>query len=192
MAAGESVNAHTGDTPPTGPEIAVGADTGADAEPRIDGPAGAPLITVHADLSCPDCAVALDRLSRIEVRIDLRHFVLRSRGEPALRAATAAEAAGLQGAFWPFARGLLRDQGRQDPPHLWALAESLGLDIARFDADRRSEAVKPRIARETRQAITGGAAGIPAVFADRGIADYLARSGYDADVRIRRQDSSAP
>jgi protein-disulfide isomerase len=186
------VDAHTGDTPPAAAGIAGPIDVGAEAEPRIDGPAGAPLITVHADLSCPDCAVALERLSRIDVRIDLRHFVLRSRGEPAMRAATAAEAAALQGAFWPFARGLLADQGRQDPPHLWALAESLDLDIARFDADRRSEAVKPRIARETRAAITGGAAGVPAVFADRGIAEYLLQSGYDADVRIRRQDSSAP
>lgn len=160
--------------------------------PRIAGPTGAPLITVHADLSCPDCALVMERLSQVEVQIDLRHFVLRSRGEPAMRAAMAAEAAGLQGAFWPFARGLLTDQGRQDPPHLWALAESLGLDVARFDADRRSETLKPRIAQETRAAMVGGATGVPAVFADASVAEYLRQSGYDGEVRIRRPESSPP
>ncbi|MDQ8043877.1 MAG: DsbA family protein [Patulibacter sp.] len=159
----------------------------AGGEPRIEGADGAPVVIVHADFSCPDCALALHRLAGLEIRIDLRHFVLRSRGEPAARAAHAAEAAGAQGAFWPFARGLLADQGRQDPPHLWALAQSLGLDVDRFDADRRAESASERIARETRQAITGGAVGVPAVFADPPTADFLVRSGYDADVRIRRQ-----
>lgn len=181
------MDAHDLGTPVGAAGIADPARPGPVDEPRIDGPADAPLITVHADLSCPDCALALDRLSRIAVRIDLRHFVLRSRGEPARRAAEAAEAAGRQGAFWPFARGLVMDQGRQDPPHLWALAESLGLDVARFDVDRRSESVKPRIARETRAAMVGGATGVPAVFADAPVAEYLLRSGYDAEVRIRRQ-----
>ena len=193
MAAGQGVNAHESGTPSADRGIADSAsgESGNPAdllpEPRIEGPLSAPLITVHADLSCPDCALVLERLGRIAVRIDLRHFVLRSRGEPAMRAAAAAEAAGRQGAFWPFARGLLTDQGRQDPPHLWSLAEALGLDVARFDADRRSEAVKARIAQETRAALLGGATGVPAVFADASVADYLVRSGYDAEVRIRRQ-----
>jgi protein-disulfide isomerase len=155
--------------------------------PRIEGPDGAPVVIVHADLSCPDCALALHRLGQHAVRIDLRHFVVRSRGEAATRAAHAAEAADVQGAFWPFARGLLGDQGRHDPPHLWALAASLGLDVDRFETDRRAESAAERIAQETRQALMGGATGIPAVFADAATADFLARSGYDAEVRIRRQ-----
>ncbi|MBJ7470458.1 MAG: DsbA family protein [Solirubrobacteraceae bacterium] len=140
---------------------------------------------MHADLSCPDCALALRRLTEAGVRIDLRHFVVKARGEPARRAAHAAEAAALQGAFWPFARGLLADQGRQDPPHLWALAERLGLDVDRFERDRRAESAQERITQETRAAVMGGAAGIPALFADTAAAEYLRRSGYDADVRIR-------
>ena len=32
---------------------------------------------------------------------------------------------------------LFADQGRLEDPHLWARAERLGLDVARFDADRR-------------------------------------------------------
>jgi predicted DsbA family dithiol-disulfide isomerase len=183
------VETHDTGTPATGARIATTAQPDAPVAyaPRIDGPDAAPVVIVHADLSCPDCALALHRLSQIEIRVDLRHFVLRARGEPPLRAAHAIEAADLQGAFWPFARGLLADQGRHDLPHLWALAESLGLDVDRFEADRRAETAGPRIAQETREAMMGGATGVPALFADHTTADYLARSGYDAEVRIRRQ-----
>ena len=44
---------------------------------------------------------------------------------------------------------LFADQGRLEDPHLWARAERLGLDVARFDADRRSDAVAARVARAT-------------------------------------------
>ncbi len=153
--------------------------------PRIAGPDGAPLVVVHADLSCPDCALAIDRLERVGVRIDLRHFVVRSRGEPARRAALAAEAADRQDAFWPFAHHLLREQGRHDLPQLWALAQELALDVDRFESDRRAETGAERIALETRAALAGGASGIPAVFADHTTAGYLRANGYDGEVRIR-------
>ena len=38
---------------------------------------------------------------------------------------------------------LFDDQGRLEDPHLWARAESLGLDLERFEADRRSRAPSP-------------------------------------------------
>lgn len=157
----------------------------AEHTPRIEGPDGAPLVVMHADLSCPDCALALRRLTALELRIDLRHFVLRARGVPARRAALAAEAAACQDAFWPVARALLEDQGRQELPDLWALAERLGLDVARFDADRAAEVGAERIASETKAALRGGAAEVPAIFADAPTADFLAQSGYDGQVRIR-------
>ncbi|MFT4034817.1 MAG: DsbA family protein [Patulibacter sp.] len=147
--------------------------------PRIDGPADAPLLVMHADLSCPDCALAMRRLHNIPLRIDLRHFVLRARGIPAQRAAEAAEAAGAQGAFWPFARALLHSQGRQELPDLWALAQRHQLDVDRFDADRRSGVGQARIAAETTAALRGGATGVPALFATRAVAAYLAAHGFD-------------
>lgn len=147
--------------------------------PRIDGPADAPLLVMHADLSCPDCALVMRRLEPIPLRIDLRHFVLRSRGVPARRAAEAAEAAGEQGAFWPFARALLARQGHQELPDLWALAEQLGLDVERFEADRRSGVGAERIAAETRAALGAGATGVPALLGDAAVAARLAEHGFD-------------
>ena len=52
---------------------------------------------------------------------------------------------GLQGRFWEMHDALFADQGRLEDPHLWARAERLGLDVARFDADRRSDAVMARV-----------------------------------------------
>lgn len=140
---------------------------------------------MHADFSCPDCALALRRLTPLQMRIDLRHFVLRARGVPARRAALAAEAAGRQDAFWPFARALLEAQGRQEIPDLWALAEALSLDVARFEADRRAEVGAARVASETKAALRGGAGAVPTIFADTRAAKFLAQSGYDGEVRIR-------
>ncbi len=151
-------------------------------ERRISGRHGAPLIVVYADFSCPDCALAMRRLAPLDVRIDLRHFVLRARGVPARRAALAAEAAALQGAFWPFAKALLAEPGRQELPDLWALAERLGLDVERFDADRRSEPGAARIAAETREALEAGAAHVPAILASREAVPLLAAGGVPGAV----------
>ncbi|MEH3054688.1 MAG: DsbA family protein [Patulibacter minatonensis] len=161
--------------------------TGDDA-PRIDGPADAPLLVVHADLSCPDCAVVMARLGPIPLRIDLRHFVLRSRGVPARRAAIAAEAAALQDAFWPFARALLARQGRQELPDLWALADELGLDVDRFEGDRRAGAGADRIARDTRAALDAGATGVPALFGTDAVAEHLAEHGYVGPAIVTTAD----
>ncbi len=40
---------------------------------------------------------------------------------------------------------LFADQGRLEGPHLWTRAERLGLDVERFEADRRSDAVRDRV-----------------------------------------------
>jgi hypothetical protein len=40
---------------------------------------------------------------------------------------------------------LFADQGRLEDPHLWTRAERQGLDVERFEADRRSDAVRDRV-----------------------------------------------
>ena len=70
--------------------------------------------------------------------------------------AQAAEAAARQGAFWAFHDALYADQGRIDDPHLWAHCETLGLDLERFQADRRDPAIAERVrARRPRRAAGG-------------------------------------
>ena len=60
---------------------------------------------------------------------------------------------------------LFSDQGRLEDPHLWRRAEELGLDLERFDADRRSEAVVARVRRDFSSGVRAGVVTTPSVFA---------------------------
>jgi protein-disulfide isomerase len=119
------------------------------------------LVVLYADLTCPHCAVAHERLRSEHARVVFRHLALKARHPRALALAHAAEAAAAQGAFWAFADATYGDQGRLEDPHLWERCEQLGLDVARFDADRRSEAVAARVRRDVRDALRAGATSTP-------------------------------
>ncbi len=93
-----------------------------------------------------------------------RHFPVRSSHPRAHAAAHAAEAAAEQGAFWAMHDALFADQGRLEDPHLWARAERLGLDVARFDADRRSDRIAERVRAQFRGGVRAGVATTPTVF----------------------------
>jgi predicted DsbA family dithiol-disulfide isomerase len=60
---------------------------------------------------------------------------------------------------------LYEDRGHVDDPHLWQRAEDLGLDLDRFEVDRRSDAVAVRVRRDFESGIRAGVTGTPAVFA---------------------------
>ena len=129
------------------------------------------LVVVYADFTCPRCAVAHARLRERPVRRVFRHLALKSKHPRAVAVAHAAEAAAGQGAFWDFHDALYADQGRQEDPHLWALAERLGLDVARFEADRRSAAVAERVEAQTREALRAGAMTTPTLIVGGRIVD---------------------
>ncbi|HET9197520.1 MAG TPA: DsbA family protein, partial [Solirubrobacterales bacterium] len=125
---------------------------------------GEPGLIVYADLACPRCAGAWRQLSERPGRLAFRHFPVASKHprSPALHAA--AEAAGLQGCFFEMVDSLYAERGRVDDPHLWERAERLGLDLDRFQADRRSDRTATRTRRDFQSGIRAGVAGTPAVF----------------------------
>ena len=94
----------------------------------------------------------------------VRYFPVRSSHPRAHASACAAEAAALQGRFWAMHDALFADQGRLEDPHLWARAERLGLDVARFDADRRSEAVAARVREHFQGGVRAGVVTTPTMF----------------------------
>ena len=153
--------------------------------------AGTPIL-FYADFTCPRCALAHERLTRAGASVAFRHMALRAKSERAVPVACAAEAAAAQGSFWAFADALYADQGRLDDPHLWNRARDLGLDVARFDEDRRDPAIAARVQRDTRAALAAGATTTPTLFAGGaplcGVPDgeWLAGLGYDGRVRIQK------
>jgi protein-disulfide isomerase len=133
---------------------------------HIRGPEGAPLVIVYGDYECPFCAALELRLRDAPVRVAFRHSPVRGSHPRAFPAACAAEAAGRQGAFWGMHDSLFADQGRLEDPHLWARAERLGLDVARFDADRRDPVVAARITEDFRGGVRAGVPTTPTLFWD--------------------------
>jgi protein-disulfide isomerase len=121
-----------------------------------------PIVIVYGDYECPYCAAELAKLH--DLTMVFRHFPVASKHPRSRRLAAAAEAAALQGRFWEMHDSLFADQGHLDDPHLWERAHELGLDLERFEADRRSDEVAARVDRDFRSGIAAGVMKTPAIF----------------------------
>ncbi len=134
------------------------------ADDHVRGDPDGALVVMYADFTCPRCAKAAVELRRDPtIRLVFRHFALKAKHPRSLALAHAAEAAALQDAFWPFHDALFADQGRIDDPHLWERCEKLGLDLDRFEVDRRSDRVAERVRRDVREGMRAGVTGTPAL-----------------------------
>jgi protein-disulfide isomerase len=131
---------------------------------HVRGNRDGPVVLFYGDFACPKCAVAHERLRTAPVRVAYRHFALKAKHPRAVALAHATEAAAEQGRFWEMADALYADQGRLEDPHLWARCEQLGLDLERFERDRRSDAVAERVRRDVHDALRAGATATPTVW----------------------------
>ena len=145
---------------------------------HVRGPADAPTVFVYADFTCPRCALAWERVDGAPLRLVFRHLALKAKHPRAVALACAAEAAARQGAFWPFADSLFADSGHIDDPHLWARCPDLGLDVDRFEADRRAPAVLERVRADVRAGLRAGVTVTPTFFAG----DAMHPGAPDADL----------
>lgn len=156
---------------------------------HVRGPADAPLLIEYGDLECAYCAALHSRLQELRaltpLRTVYRHFPVRSSHPRAWAAACATEAAALQGRFWEMHDAILSDQGHLEDPHLWDLARTLDLDLERFDAERRSEAVAERVRGDFIGGVRAGVVTTPTVFmAGRAFSGAILRSMLDGLLPI--------
>jgi len=159
--------------------LAARADPAAPPVPRAaawpadlptDGDAAAPVtIVVASEFQCPFCARIAPTLRDVQarfpgkVRIAFAQFPLpfHREAEPAAKAALAAHR---QGAFWPFHDALFAAQHRLGTDRYHEIAGELGLDQARFDADRAGAAVQASVARQQAALAAAGVTGTPTCF----------------------------
>lgn len=134
---------------------------------------------LYLDLGCPHCATTWARIGALELRLVFRHFPVASKHPRAPALHAAAEAAGAQGRFWEMVDSLYADRGRVDDPHLWERVDRLGLDLERFERERRSDAVAARVRRDFEDGVRAGVIGTPTAFAK---GDQIAR---DVELRLR-------
>ncbi len=125
-----------------------------------------PLVVEYADLECPYCAKAHELIRDLPIRRVFRHFPVVSKHPRSRLLAHAAEAAARQDRFWDLHDSLMADQAHLEDPHLWARCRELGIDLERFEADRRSTEAAERVVRDFRAGIRAGVVTTPTLFVD--------------------------
>jgi protein-disulfide isomerase len=98
------------------------------------------------------------------VRFVYKHYPLTQAHPLASEAALAALAAERQGLFWEYHDRLFDNARRLDPTVLLVLAEQTGLDLTRFDRDRRSLWALERLQTDEKLAAALGVAGLPTLY----------------------------
>lgn len=136
----------------------------------ILGDANAPVTIVEfTDFECPFCSRADGTLKELvknnpgKVRIAFRHFPL-SFHKKAKLAHQAAEAAKLQGKFWEYYDKVFANQKAMEEADLIKYATELGLDVAKFTADMKSDAVIKAVEADIKAGSDAGVRGTPHFF----------------------------
>ena len=133
--------------------------------------AAQPVVTIAewADFQCPFCALAapfLDYAAQAypdHVRV-VYHFYPMEYHQYARAEAQAAFAAQQQGKFWPYHDLLYKYREKLSDALLRELAQQVGLDLERFDADRASPAASDRVENDRKQADALGLRGTPMLY----------------------------
>ncbi|HEY0365665.1 MAG TPA: thioredoxin domain-containing protein [Pyrinomonadaceae bacterium] len=154
---------------------AVQGIPGADP-PHVLGPANAPVrLEEFGDFECPPCGIFHPILEQMKAEfgdklsITFREFPLVPTHQHALAAASAAEAAGLQGKFWEMHDLIYEHQNDWKKefdvrPIFEGYAKQIGLDVDRYKRDMNGDLVAQRIFADGKRGHSLGVKGTPTVF----------------------------
>ncbi len=139
------------------------------------GPANAPVqLEEFGDFECPPCGMFHPILEQMHeefgdrLRITFREYPLPSH-QHALAAASAAEAAGIQGKFWEMHDLIYEHQNDWKTqfdvrPIFERYAKQVGVDVERYKRDLGGDLVAQRIFQDGRRGHSLGVQGTPTVF----------------------------
>lgn len=141
-------------------------------EDHIIGAWDAPVTLVeYGDYQCGFCAKAHPILKHVIARMDgvvrfvFRNFPLGQAHPLAKSAARAAEAAALQGKFWPMHDALYENQSTLSEEKIRTLAHDLGLDPDRFESDwQERESIDQHVQQDFMSGVRSGVSGTPGFF----------------------------
>jgi protein-disulfide isomerase len=135
------------------------------------GPSDAPVTLVeYGDYECPDCLNAFPIVKQLKerfgdsLRFVFRHFPRNSIHPHAGVAAQAAEAAGLQGKFWPMHDLLFKNQHRLGDVDFAHLALTVGAEVYGFESAITADRVVRRVEQDYQSGQASGVRGTPTFF----------------------------
>ena len=124
----------------------------------------------YGDFECKHCAEAfpvvkeINRWLRGALRYVFRHFPVADKHPNALRAAEAAEAAGVQGRFWEMHDLLCERSPALDATHLNGYARELGLELERFGREMREHTHMGKVREDMTSGVASGVTRTPTFF----------------------------
>ena len=179
------------------------------AQDHSQGPADAAITLVeYGDYQCPGCAKAAPVLKQVsekykdQIAFVFRNYPLYSMHPNALAAATAAEAAGLQGKFWEMYSKIYQGQttwkDQSNPNDTFnTYAQQIGLNLEQFKTDFRSSPVGAAINADVKAGNDLGVSSTPTFFLNGELVQTPPTATAEADFRalidaaIAAQGSSA-
>lgn len=142
-----------------------------EARDHIQGPADSPVTLVeYGDYQCPYCGAAYPMLKEVQARLGerlrfvFRNFPITTSHPRAEQAAEAAEAAAAQGRFWEMHDLLYENQQRLDDDGLRSFAETLELDVERFDDELAEHVHADRVYEDFMSGVRSGVNGTPTFY----------------------------
>lgn len=148
-------------------------------------------VAYFSDIACPYCRILSkfldDRRAAGEIDLWLRDFPVF--GEASEQAARAGIAAGFQGKGLEMHRSLMGGRQVMGPARLRAVAEALGLDLARFEADMDGEDASTQLARNRGLARAFRFPGTPGMVVGRTVMlGSVSETRLDAVIAAEAQD----
>jgi len=139
----------------------------------VRGPSNARITLVEfSDFECPYCAKAVSEIAAImaaypkDVKLVFKEFPLDDMHPHALMAAEAALAANDQGKFWEMHDALFANARRLSRDTVFAIAQSIGLDMMRFSRDMESGRFRKAVEADVAEGNKLGIYGTPSLFVD--------------------------
>lgn len=156
------------------PVLLVAVQTAGGAAPPPPAKPAPVDIVIYSDFQCPFCRqfaqptreMRSNGINGVPVTITFKHFPLPFHVNAQL-AHQAAEAAKAQGKFWEMHDLLFANQAHLRRADLIGYAETLGLDVARFERDLDSETTKRAIAEDVAEGQRAGITATPSYSINR-------------------------
>jgi protein-disulfide isomerase len=159
------------------------------ANSAVRGSKDAPVtVMMFSDFQCPFCAQAIAIVDEVlksyptDVKFVMKQFPLRQIHPNAEPAAEAAIAAAKQGKFWEMHDELYKNGRNLSPETIKGIAEKIGLDMKKWEADRASDEVKKQIDGELALGQTVDVRGTPSIFVDGKVLQNRSVEGMKAQI----------
>ena len=113
-----------------------------------------------------------------DVKLVFKNFPLTRIHKFAAKAAVASLAAEKQGKFWEYHDALFKDYNKIDDAKILEIAETLELDMTKFNEDLSSKDLEAKVSADLREGVDAGVRGTPSLFVNGRLVKQRSPQGF--------------